>query len=190
MDAKLYPNQQLTEIPLSKFKLTLMFLGAVAFVGTGILLICKALKAEPAFPINWMFLFLVGLASILFFGICTVAIFYKLCQKIPGIIIDAEGITDHSSGISSGLIKWEDITDIDIVVVSRQKLVMLYVVNPDEYIQRHSNFLKRKASLSNYERYGTPLGITSNGLKCTTQKLHSVLKTNWEQHQVLALEAV
>ncbi|MVN22385.1 STM3941 family protein [Mucilaginibacter arboris] len=190
MDANPYLNQKFIEFPLSKFKLTLILLGALCFVGTGIWLVSKALKAVPTFPINRMFLLMIGFASILFFGICTVAILLKLFQKIPGIIIDANGITDHSSGISSGLIKWDDITHIDIVEVSRQKLIMLYVVNPDEYIQRHSNFLKRKASLFNYQRYGTPLGITTNDLKCTTQKLHDVLKSNWEQHHSLVFDAV
>jgi len=107
---------------------------------------------------------------------------YKLPQASPGIIIDKNGIIDYSSGISSGLIKWEDITHIYLMEVKSQKLIMLNVSNPDVYVQRQTNALKRKATALNYKIYGTPISISSNGLKCNTKKLHSLLKSNWEYY--------
>jgi hypothetical protein len=187
MNRNPYLTDGCVEVQLSKFKLVLMLLGSLVFVSIGIGLIMKSIKPDVTCQISPILIITVGLASIVFFGVCAAMIAYKLPQTNPGIIIDKHGIIDHSSGISSGLIKWEDITDIYVIEVNMQKLIMLDVSNPTDYIQCHTNSQKRKATVLSYEIYGTPLSISSRGLKCNTKKLHSLLTSNWENYKAVPL---
>jgi hypothetical protein len=118
-----------------------------------------------------MFIIAVGSASIVFFGVCAGLICYKITQIEPGLVIDKEGITDYSNAASFGLIQWEDITDIYLIDVRRQKTIMLEVSNPDEYVQKQTYAAKRKATRSEHETYETPISIRSEGLKCNVRKV-------------------
>lgn len=93
----------------------------------------------------------------------------------PGFIIDQTVLTDNSSGVSTGQILWTDIEDISVTEIHRQKLIMLQVVNPIHYIDKQTSVFKRKMMEMNYKMYGTPLSITSNGLKLSFDDLLSML---------------
>ena len=94
----------------------------------------------------------------------------------PGLIIDQTGLTDNSSGVSAGQILWSDIEDISVLEIHRQKIIMLQVRNPQDYIDKQTSGFKRKMMQMNYKMYGTPLSITSNGLKVSFDELLSTLK--------------
>lgn len=93
----------------------------------------------------------------------------------PGLIIDQTGLTDNSSGVSAGRILWSDIADISVIEIHRQKLIMLQVTNPQDYIDKQKSEFKRKMMQMNYKVYGTPLSITSNGLHISFDELLSTL---------------
>ena len=54
----------------------------------------------------------IGILAILFFGGTGIYGFNKIFDKKAGLIIDANGITDHSNASSVGLIEWNDISEI------------------------------------------------------------------------------
>src|SRR5665647_1362036 len=100
------------EIQLSKSKLTLLSLGSIIFVGLGVWFVTNPPKESIPFFSNPTVLFIVGLASILFFGLVGFFIFKKLFDNSPGLIISAEGVFDNSSGVSAGFVPWTDIVEI------------------------------------------------------------------------------
>lgn len=163
------------EIPLSKKKLTLMVIGSLIFVVLGILFVTNPEKYTSSIMRSPTIIFIAGLASILFFGLCFFFICKKLGDKSPGLVISDEGILDNSSGVSGGQIKWTEINDISVIKIHRQKLIMLQVKNPQDYIERQTSGLKRKMMKINYKMYGTPLSITSNGLEISFDELLSTL---------------
>lgn len=163
------------EIPLSKRKLILMLIGSIGFVAAGLWFVINPPNSSSPFFGNPTVIFVIGLVSILFFGLCAVYLARKLPDNKPGLIIDNIGLTDNSSGVSAGQILWSDIENITVFEMNRQKLVMLQVKNPQDYIDKQTNGFKRKMMQLNLKMYGTPLSITSNSLKIKFEELVKIL---------------
>ena len=160
------------KIPLSKGKLVLLLAGALLFVILGLWFI----KQPEIFRKGVALIIAIGYAAVIFFGICAIFIFRKLFDTKAGIILDDKGIHDNSSGVSAGFIPWGDITNISTIEVSRQKLIMIEVNNPDDYINRQTNFIAKKAAAINHKMYGSPISITATSLKYSFDDLYYTLR--------------
>jgi len=131
-------------IPLSKSKIVLMLAGAVVFVVLGVFFIIKPESFRNSLFYSPITIVCVGVAAVLFFGFVVIALVKKLRDNTPGIIINNEGIVDNSSAVSAGLVIWDDITGIQIAQVMNQRFIMLILKNPNDYINMHTNILKKK----------------------------------------------
>jgi hypothetical protein len=169
------------EIPLSKSKLVMMSAAALAFVAIGLWFVIAPPKIENAYWGNPTRIAIVGYAAIIFFGMCAVFFIRKLSDTKPGLVIDDEGLIDNSGGLSAGRILWEDIENISVLEMHRQKLLMVRVKNPQDYISRQKTSLKRKVMELNYKMYGTPLSITANGLKLPFQELLALVTQKFKE---------
>jgi hypothetical protein len=169
------PSGQRIEIALSKKKIFLMLIGAFAFIAIGLWFVISPPTISNSYWGNQTKIAMAGYASIIFFGLCAFVLIKKLPDNKPGLIIDQVGLTDNSSGVSGGHILWSDIEDISVIEIHRQKLIMLQVTNPQEYIDKQTSSFKRKMMQLNCKMYGTPLSITSNGLKISFDELLSTL---------------
>jgi hypothetical protein len=174
------PLGQPIEIALSKSKIILLLLGALAFVTIGLWFVIDPPIIKNIYWGNPTKIAIAGYASIIFFGLCAFYFIRKLPDKRPGLIIDDKGIIDNSSGLSAGQILWSDIDDITVIEIHRQKLIMLHVKNPQDFISRQTSVLKRKGMEFNYKMYGTPLSITTNGLKTSFDSLLKLLTEQLE----------
>lgn len=67
------------KIPLNKKKLTLMLMGSIGFVFIGLGLVIYSPTTSHLFLVNQTLIFLIALASILFFGLCFfyIAIYFQ-----------------------------------------------------------------------------------------------------------------
>lgn len=171
------------EIPLSKKKMTLILLGSIVFVGLGIWFIINPSKISNPIFSNSTLISIVGFVSILFFGLIAVLIFRKLSDKNAGLIINHQGIIDNSSGISAGLVLWTDIEEIRTIQVANQKFLMFVVKNPQEYINKITNPIKRKGMEMNYKNYGSPINISANSLQINFDELYSLLTKKLKEHK-------
>jgi len=175
----------MVEIPLSKKKLILLFLGALIFVVLGVWFITSPVtfmdtgyRNRPKLEIE-----IVGYACIIFFGACAIVGAYKLFDNKLGLIIDENGITDNSSGVSLGFVKWDDISGTGVKQIGRQRFLLIYIKNADHYIDEQSNWLKKKMIVMNYKMYKTPITISSNGLKCNFDEMVGLINKNIEAHK-------
>ena len=171
------------EIPLSKTKMTMTFLGSLAFVGLGLWFLINPPKSN-----HWLFgnptlIFVAGLASVLLFGLVAITIFRKFSDKKAGLIISKDGITDNSSGVLAGLIPWADIQEIKVSQVMNQKFLMFIVSNPQDYLDKVKNPLKRNAMKMNYKTYGSPISISSNALKTNFDDLQKLLVEKMNEYK-------
>ena len=166
---------QTIEIALSKKKIFFMLMGALAFVAIGLWFVISPPTISNSYWGNPTKIAIAGYASIVFFGLCAFVLIKKLPDNKPGLIIDQTGLTDNSSGVSAGQILWTDIENISVIEIHSQKLIMLQVTNPQDYIDKQTSSFKRKMMQLNYKMYGTPLSITSNGLKISFDELLSTL---------------
>lgn len=174
---------QTIEIELSKKKLLLMLIGSLAFVAIGLWFIISPPISSNSFKTNPIILAVSGYASILFFGVCAIFLFKKLADNKLGLIIDQKGITDNSSGVSAGEILWCDIEDISVIKIHSQNIIMMQIKNPQDYIDRQTSPFKRRLMQMNYKMYGSPVSLTSNGLKISFDELLSILKGKLMEYQ-------
>jgi len=72
----------------------------------------------------------------------------KSISKKPGLIINNKGITSTVGWINPGLIKWENVTDISLIKISKQKILLIEVDNNTELLSKLSGFKKKLCSLT------------------------------------------
>ena len=124
------------EIPLSKGKITLNVLGKLGFALISIwLLIFPPDISNAIFDNSTLF----GLGfSMLSYLFPTVSV-RKLFDEKPGVIINNDGIIENSGGTSLGLVPWLDVDSITIEQDFNNKLIMIIVKNPQQYINSATN---------------------------------------------------
>jgi len=169
------------EIALSNKKLILMLIGAIAFVILGLWFIIAPPKISNPFFGDPTRLLIISIVAIVFFGLSAVYIARKISDKKPGLIIDKIGLTDNSSGVAAGQILWSDIENISVIEIHQQKLIMLEVKNPQDYIDKQTSGFKRKMMQMNFNMYGTPLSISSNSLNIKFDELIKILSNQLQE---------
>jgi len=170
------------EIPLSKGKLVLMLIATAAFIAAGIWFLLYTSSILSPFFASPSSIKLAGISAIVFFGVCGVFISRKLFDSRPGFIITETGLIDNSSSISVGEIPWKDVRGITNTTIANQQLIMILLHNPEEYINRQTSVLKRKAMEMNYKHYGSPVSISANGLRCSYGELRQLLEVKFKEY--------
>ena len=168
-------NSGYLEIRFSKVRLVFLLTGALLFVLLGLIFILEpsrfansSYRPKPVFMI-----FSAGLASFVFFGVCASNIIKKLFDKKPALIIDEHGITINT-GLSA-YICWDEIKGIGIQEIKRTKVIIIYLKKPDKFIKNQPGLINRRMLSLGYRMSGSPISITTRGLKCNFDKLYSIL---------------
>lgn len=155
--------QETKVIARSKTKLLLGFLGSLVFVATGLWLL-----GNPGV------IKLVAVATIVVFGFFAVLMLKLYLDKTPGLIISTEGIVDNSSAISAGEIQWSEVTGMDEVVISGQKMLAIHVTDTEKYANT-GNRMQQMAKRTNIKMVGTPINIAATGLKISHSELVALI---------------
>ena len=170
------------EISLSKTKIFLLLLAGVGFVVLGVLFVLNPERFEN----NWVLgspsqVWLAGLVSIIFFGLCVVFVGRKLFDERVGLIIDDSGITDNTSATSAGHVPWEDIVAIRPLQMASTKFLMVDTDKPEKYIERAKGGLAKRAMKANHRIYGSPICINSTSLKIKFSELEELVLSEFHQ---------
>lgn len=155
-------------IEASRFKVIVIVVGALCFVVLGAWLSSN----DPENILNLV----VGIASIVFFGLVALVGGKKLFDSTAGLVLNHEGVLDNSSGISAGKIPWSEIVEVRENTVQAQRFVSIYVKEPEKYASK-GNALQRMAHRANIRMVGTPINISSNGLKVGHEELLSIIQS-------------
>jgi hypothetical protein len=167
-------------IPLSKKKLVLLLFGAIAFVGGSTWMWSHA-DVQSRFSPH--FVKAVAVAGISFFGLSAIYVGYKVFDSRPGLIIDSLGIIDNSSAVAAGRIFWHDIVGLNVSTISRQRFIVIEVVDPQEFIER-GNLFRRILNTLNMKMMGSPIAISSNSLRANFDQLVALLTDAFEKQTV------
>ena len=157
------------EIPMSKSKVVMLILGAIAFVAGGIWLWLMAEEIGRSHP---LYVKIVAIACVLFFGLCAIYGSFKVFDARPGLIIDDQGIIDNSSGVAAGRIFWDEIIGLTV----SKKFITILVVNPEKFLAR-GNFLIKFLNMANMKLTGSPINISSHALAIKFDELVRILLT-------------
>ena len=173
-----------TVIPLSKSKIALLVAGSLLFVAIGVWMMGWS-QTEIAMVMSFgspLVMQLIGAASLLFFGFCGFIGVKKLFDKRPGLVLNAAGMMDNSSGISAGLIPWAEITSIEALQIEQQKLLVVKVQNPDKYVQL-GGAMRQAANKMNMKLCGSPLVISANSLEMNFAELLEISNAYLAKHR-------
>ncbi|MDA0774479.1 MAG: hypothetical protein O3A16_06700 [Bacteroidetes bacterium] len=170
-------------IEISKIKIVGLIGLSLIFVLLGIWITYYAPIVEIEMLNNNIFRKSIGFLSIIFFGVMGILIAKKLFENKYGIKINDEGIYDNSTSINSGLIKWENIESIEKSKVVNQNFIRVIVNNPNEFIERQTNFLIRKNVETNIKKFGSPIQISANGLKIGFNELYELITEEFNKRK-------
>jgi hypothetical protein len=166
----MYENR--IEIKRSKKKSILIFLGAVAFVIGSFFMITTAESHDRYDPV---FIKVVGVIGIVFFGLGALYIFYKLFDTKPALIIDNDGIFNNTSATSDGhMIPWREIKGIRIVKVRSTKFILVDIEKPEVFIKNFGGITNKLMSANN-RMYGTPVSIACSFLERNTNDVFKII---------------
>jgi hypothetical protein len=164
------------EVKFSRKKMILLVLVSGVFILIGLWFFIDLPKDNY---LDWIPvpLKLVGAISVFFFGAIFVFWFKKTFDNKPALIIDDLGLEDRSSLFSAGFILWKDLKCISILEIRKQKMIMLELNNPEQYIQNQHNFIRRLILRTNFKMFGGHLSLSPKGLDITLDQLYEVLST-------------
>ena len=174
------PEDRVLSIPVSKFKLVLLLLGATSLTVSAIWVFYLS-RYEPVYVLIWVRT--VSLFCIIFFGLCDLYSIKKLFDSNPGLVLNSIGIIDRSSAVSVGQILWRDLDGINVNWIQGQKFLTLYVTNPRKYLRR-GGFFQRRINALNYQLYGSPINISVNTLKINFEELTELILHYYERYSL------
>jgi hypothetical protein len=129
------------EVPLNRTKLLGQCLGALAFVALGVFLIRVPTR-------HGLWAQIMGAVAVAFFGAVGAAVLVRLLRPGPAIVISDEGILDDASGVSLGLIRWDQVGAIDEYRVKDQAFLSITVKDAEALIAQQP-FWKRRIIRAN-----------------------------------------
>jgi hypothetical protein len=171
-DRNLYYDSESLEIAIDKSKVIFAILASVLFIALGFWLVFSFATMQTRF--SPLMIQILGIASILFFGLALFFTIPKYFDKSPGLIFTNKGIVDNTNGTSVGLIEWDDIVEITAIEIWKTKAILLLTDKPEKYIEK-ANSSQDKIMRANLKMYGTPLCITPQTLKIDFEDLYDLI---------------
>lgn len=158
-----------------KGKMILYGIGCLIFVALGALLFGIGLTESGSDRIKFL---IIGGIALVFFGICMVYWVKSMFKAKPALIINNVGITDQSTYIAPGLIKWEEIEDIDFVQFGGQTYIGIFTKDPDLVVNRSSSF-KKQLNRMNKGLLPSQVNIPVKILDCNVEELVEKINKQW-----------
>ncbi|MED4530918.1 STM3941 family protein [Metabacillus fastidiosus] len=160
-------------IMLKTRKIIMLSFLSIMFLLLGFLLIILTWGENMIFPQ------VLGVLIVLIFGFCLIYYVKVLVAKEPALVISNEGITDNSSYIGAGLVKWNEIENIDFFEMSGQLFLGISTYDRDLIINRMSG-MKRIFNRMNKGLLNTQVNIAVKNLDCPIDELVEVINNRWQ----------
>ena len=154
------------EIGRSRIKTFFLLLGTVGFIIGGVWIIASDTNILEK---------IVGGIGILFFGAAIPIGIKKLITNETAIELSKKCLIIEPQSNKKYALPWDKITRFDEISIKGAKIILINVSNPEDWINRETNTIKRKMMQFNLNNYGTPFNITSSGLKVSHKKLLKML---------------
>lgn len=144
-----------TVIYPSRRKLLLLACFGAGFVALGFFLLRSTSTWE-----HW-----IGLASILFFGLCTLHIVVRIARRTPTLIIHPSGIFIHGAGF----LRWDEISDVFVKRIQGQLFLAIDVKDVEALLSRQS-WPKARLMKMNRGLFGAAVYISANALPMSIEE--------------------
>ncbi|MFI2856688.1 STM3941 family protein [Paenibacillus sp. JSM ZJ436] len=155
-----------------------LFIISLGFVLIGILMMVIGQSEEA----DAFILIAVGIVSTLVFGLCMLYFLMRLIKPRPALVIDLEGLTDHSSYVNGGRIRWEEIEDIVLYSYMNQHMIGIQLKDAEGYVSSHKG-LKRLLIRMNKNMASADVSIMKQSVSENLEKVYLILLKHWKQSQ-------
>ncbi|WP_024633451.1 MULTISPECIES: STM3941 family protein [unclassified Paenibacillus] len=167
-------DQQHVEYP-SRKRMALLTVGAALFVAAGFFLMF-----DDSSTMGSAISSVIGLFSILFFGLCLCYSLVKMIKKEPSFVVDEHGFVDSSSYTSGGIIAWKDVESIFMYEFMGQKMIGVKLWDENAFLDRQ-NGMKRKLMLVNSSMVDATVSIAQNSLTLPLDQLYTMMVERWKR---------
>jgi hypothetical protein len=116
----------------------------------------------------------VGWLAVVFCGVCLVPIILQLFRRGPTIVIDEDGVLDRRLHV--GRISWQDIASVSIVQSGRQRLISLWLRNPEHYLSPAPTWSAGLSRVGEEMGY-SPFSLNFAGLTPGLEETYAYLRT-------------
>lgn len=171
------------EIYTSKKKSILLLIASIAFVALGIWFLMEADNLSGWSTRNPIFTGGVGIASILFFGFEILIAIKRLIKSEIALIIDPVGLNVNPKKSLTEFIKWHDILGFQEIKIQSTRIVIIGVKNPEYWLEREVNVIRKKLMQFNINSYNSPFNIAAAGLDISSDELIKELNSYFEKYK-------
>ncbi|MDN4600260.1 hypothetical protein P5G61_03395 [Paenibacillus sp. F6_3S_P_1C] len=159
-------DQQHVEYP-SRKRMAWLTVGAALFVAAGFFLMFDDSSTKGSAISS-----VIGMFSILFFGLCLCYSLVKMIKKEPSFVVDEHGFVDSSSYTSGGIIAWKDVESIFMYEFMGQKMIEVRLWDENVFLDRQ-NGMKRKLMVD------ATVSIAQNSLTLPLDQLYNMMVERW-----------
>jgi len=177
-------------IELSRQKTLRLVGGSVAFVAGGWWMLhlgAADIERLPGFNLPWL-THALGIVLVVFFGLGVLVGLRQLLDRRPGLVLDAQGLHDNTSGVSAGLVPWSDITGFSVFQIYGQRSLIVHVSDTAKYAAR-GGFVGRMLRHMNLKLCGSPVAITAQSLQIDFDDLLALCQHYRRRYQATDLDS-
>ncbi|MEC0123574.1 STM3941 family protein [Paenibacillus pabuli] len=174
-------DQQHVEYP-SRKRMAWLTVGAAIFVAAGFFLMFDDASAKGSAISS-----VIGLFSILFFGLCLCYSLVKMMKKEPSFVVDEHGFMDSSSYASGGLIAWRDVENMFMYEFMGQKMIGVKLWDEKAFLDRQ-NGMKRKLMAVNSNIVDATVSIAQSSITLPLDQLYVMMVERWKRSNKRANE--
>lgn len=171
------------EIYSSKKKSLLILLASLAFVVGGIYMFMNAEDFTGQRERSPFFIKAIGIVSVLFFGLGIYVAIRQLLANQLILIIDENGINVNPKKSLTEYIQWKNISGFSELKIHNQKFVVIDVDNPDYWIEKEENGIRKKLMRFNVSNYGSPFNLSATATQMNHAELLKTLTEYLERYR-------
>ncbi|WP_342554512.1 STM3941 family protein [Paenibacillus sp. FSL R7-0652] len=159
----------------SRRRMAWLTAGSALFVSAGFFLMFDRSSEAGASIISSV----IGLLSVLFFGICFVYSLVQMIRKEPSFVMNEHGFIDSSSYTAGGKVAWEDVEHIFMYELMGQQMIGVKLQDEKAFLERH-NGMKRKLMMANSNMVDATVSIAQNSISLPLDQLYLRMLEHWQ----------
>ena len=171
------------EIYTSKKKSILILIGSIIFVVVGVLFVAYPERFLTLRMQNSDIIRIIGIVSILFFGLGIFVGIKRVVKSEIALIIDKKGLNVNPKKSLNEFIEWGNIIEFKEIKIQSQRILIIIVKNPEKWIEKESNTFRKKIMRFNLSNYDSPFNIAASGIDISYTELNNKLNRYFEKHK-------
>ena len=172
------------EIYSSKIKSFLLLIGSIIFVVGGIYFFIYPENFTGYRGRSPIFIKIIGVASILFFGLGIYVAIRQLIKNKLILVIDKTGLNVNPN--KDEKIEWKNIEGFSEIKIHSTKIVIININNSDYWIEKEQNKIRKNMMKFNVSNYGSPFNLSANSMSINNEKLLKILTESLQKYKYSA----